>query len=174
MTEYIPIEEPRSPAEMQSLSRDDLTRLIAQRTEMTSRPSLVESLIITGRFDEALLITNDEEQIRWINKLKKAESRDDDHRCQCTSTADFTDYVRYPNAEEDGRQDIREMPRYMRTFRHFSLVYNDYITFYQCQECGCVQSLTDDKDIDELHAKFYINQQDVLTRELKTTPVRKL
>lgn len=178
MTEdYIAIDEPRSPAEMESLSRDDLARLSAQRQEIVSRPSLVEALLYMGRFDEALMISKDTQQVVWINKIKKAELREDTHRCGCKSTIDCTDYVlleRLPEDQRNAARATRESPNYIRSFRYWSPRRSTYLTFYQCQECGCVQSLPDDTPIDELHTKHYDLQKAALTTELRKTSIRRL
>jgi hypothetical protein len=176
MSNYIPISEPRSPAEMQSLSKDDTTRLIAQRNEVSSRATLVGSLIILGRFYDALAITEDEEKRQWIVKLIKAEERDDEHRCKCESSTDVQDYARMELAGiKEPEPILNPTPNYIRTYRHWSSKYNEMVSFYQCQECGCVQTLPDSKDISELNAQHYKIKQEALHAALKAgIPIRRL
>lgn len=168
LTEYPYIPEPRSQAEMEALSQDDLQRLIAQRNEASARATLVESLILMGRLEEALIIELREDEKAWIRKLIAAEKQEDDHRCNCTSHVDAQDYVRKP----EGEPVLVETPHYIRTYRHFSLRYERMAWFYRCQECECVQTLPDDQIIDEISAKRYAAQQQAVDEALKRgTPV---
>lgn len=167
-----PVPEPRSAQEAASLSRDEVELLMAQRGIESSRADLVERLIKTGEFEEALSIEKDEEKKKWINKLIVAEARDDDHRCNCKAIIDVTDYTRYPEGKPDG-PDLQTTPHYIRTYRHYSRKYQGMVWFYQCSVCGCIQSLPDDQNIDDLHALTYDNRQKALDRALQLgIPIR--
>lgn len=170
MNDYKPVREPESPAEMGSMSADDTARLIAQRNESSARTTLIESLIFMGRFEEVLLITEDEDQKKWIVKLIKAEAREDDHRCGCKFSIDTTDYARlelYPPEEREKRKESTESPNYLRIYRHWSSKYNQMVSFYKCQVCGCIQTLPDSVQIDDLHASHYDNRRSAVDDALK-------
>lgn len=186
MSNYINIKEPESPAEMQSLTRDDVSRLVAQRQIKDSIPSVIESLVFLGRFEAALSLldlslANDDftkEKRTFVTRLLKAESRDDDHKCECKSEIDLTDYVRLellPESERSKHILLKEQPRYIRKYRFFSTNRNEWMWFYECQECHCIQALPDHKQIDELHAQQYNNAEQVLSEAFKSgVPVRDL
>lgn len=145
------VDEPNSLAAMNSLSQDEKQLLVAQRNEAASRRTLIEALVIMGRFQEALIVEDTEEGKAWIEKLIQAEAQDDSHRCECKAHIDQADYVRNPDAEPV----LERTPHYIRTYRHYSHKYKAMVWFYQCSQCGSLQSLPDDQSIDELHEQIY-------------------
>ena len=165
------IPEPGTPSQMEALTHDSMNRLIAQRNEATARATLIQALIVMGRLEEAQALELSDEGNSWINKLIKAESRDDDHRCECNASLDVQDYARFP----DGDPVLKEMPRYIPTFRHYSMKYNAMVWFYKCSVCGCVQSLPDETPIDEFHTTYYDARQATLASHIsKGVPVREV
>lgn len=159
------IQEPRSQAEMDALNSDQMQLLIAQRNEVSARAVLAEALIILGEFEEALLIEEREEQKVWIQKLIKAEEREDDHRCTCVNMLDITDYARLG---ENATPVYQQTANYIKTYRHWSPRRQQMLWFYQCTVCGCIQSLPDDQDIDDLHAGHYAKKNQVMTDIIAT------
>jgi hypothetical protein len=168
---YIPLKEPQSPAEAGSMTRDEVQRLIAQRKEQSARAQLSESLVSMGRFEEALAVENRPDRIEWIQKLAKAEAREDDHRCNCTAHIDVTDYTRLP----DAKPTLIETPHYIRTYRLWSTKYNAMVWFHQCSVCGCVQSLPDNQSISEINDTHYGNKAAALDAAIaQGLPIREL
>lgn len=149
---YTPLEEPRSPAQMASLTNDDAMRLIAQRTEKAARADLVHSLAIMGRFEEALEIETDDEKKAWLKAMIAAEEAPDEERCKCRHFIDVADYARNPNAEPVPKA----APNYLPQFRHWSEKYGAMVWFRVCHMCGHPQTI--DGEMDEVHS-FHVQEQ---------------
>jgi hypothetical protein len=137
---YKPIPEPTSPAQMEALSRDDQTRLMAQRSAQSARATLVRSLCILGNFPEALRISNDPTEREWIKRVQASEICADDERCECVHLIDVADYTRNENAKpqmEPGR-------KFSPGFRYWSTHYGQMVWAHTCVVCGFVNSLPED------------------------------
>lgn len=134
------IAEPRSPSEMESLTRDENIRLLAQRQEDGARANLVEALAVQGKFDEAIAITTDPQKKEFLELLKTADTTPDDDRCECKHTVDAADYVRNPNAQPKPIPS----PNYLKRFRFLSPNYERMAWLHVCHLCGHANALPDD------------------------------
>lgn len=164
---YEPIPEPSSPAEMMSMTHDEATRILAQRSEDGSRTALIDSLCAMGRFDEALAIATNPEKQAWIQKLIDAEAAPDDERCKCRHTIDTADYTRNSEAIPV----LVPAPNYITGFRHWSSRYGKMIDSRFCFLCGHVQAIPG--SMDEMHEANSSLQRHALDAEIrKGTPIR--
>jgi hypothetical protein len=141
---YPPIEEPRSPSEMEGLTTEQMIMLTAQRQERAARNDLIESLCRMGRFRETLGIVNDSNQRAWIKSLIKAEVTPDTSRCRCMHSIDTADYVRNPNAEPQ----LKPSKRYTKSFLFWSSRYGRTAVLHTCIKCGHVNALPTDIEIE--------------------------
>jgi len=168
----MPIEEPRSLAEMESLTIDDKILIVSQRQEVGSRAQLVEALMRMGRWNEALVIEVDPENLKFIQSLKDGEEIDDRERCDCVHMVDTTDYVQHGKAIEAGERepDLKQHPHYQRIFRHYSSSHGGMVWANRCHLCGHVQSI--EGDIDELHAAYSGVQTSTMAIEYARTAAK--
>lgn len=164
---YVSIPEPSSPAEMESLSLDDHTRILAQRQEEGARTSLIQALCVMGRFDEALALESDSGRKAEIQSMIDAETAPDDERCECIYKVDVADYARNSDAEPK----LEPAPNYLRGFRHWSTRYGQMVYVRRCHLCGHTQTIPE--EMDQTHEAHASAQQHAYHAELaRGTKVR--
>lgn len=140
--DYTPVVEPRSPSEMSSYTQDQLILLTAQRQEKQAREDLVYSLTTMGAFEEALAIAETDEKKAEIQSLIDGENAPDDERCECVHTIDLADYALNPQAAPI----LKEAPKYLPQFRHWSRKYRAMVWLRKCHICNHTQTILGEMD----------------------------
>lgn len=143
------VEEPRNPAEMESLGLDGTRLLVAQRNYDLSIANIIshhevlaEAALILGDHTTALTAAAVVGKTVQVQSVIDAINTPDDDRCSCEDSVE----VQTANRTTETRQ----APTYLRGMRVWSDRHQAVVQVYSCHICGHTQAIAG--DIDQFHA----------------------
>ena len=138
-------QEPQSGYQMEHLTTDERSLLIAQRRYDLGMVDLAHAALMLGDNETASHCGARSSMGEMVNNVQAAIALDDDERCACPMPEKLPDKSQPPKY-----LDFAGVP-------FFSAKHDNYVRLYRCFQCGHLQALPYHPDTPDFNASTPIN-----------------